>query len=88
MLATLIDHSLLRLLPSGRYAMHETIRQFALEELGRSGQAAEVNQRHAAYYLRLLADEEVRLTGADQQAALETLNVERDNLRLAWHLVG
>ncbi len=85
MLATLIDHSLLRLLPSGRYAMHETIRQFALEELGRSDQAAAVNQRHAAYYLRLLADEEAGLTGANQQAALETLNVERDNLRLAWH---
>jgi predicted ATPase/transcriptional regulator with XRE-family HTH domain len=83
-LATLVEHSLLRLLPNGRYAIHEMIRQFALEQLRQSGREAEARRQHATYYLQLLVDEEGHLTGAGQQDALEKLDIERENLRMAW----
>jgi predicted ATPase/transcriptional regulator with XRE-family HTH domain len=50
-----------------RYAMLETIREFAAERLAASGDEAAVRQRHAAYYLAM-----VETTGAMLFASAET----------------
>ncbi len=43
-----------------RYAMLETIREYALELLVESGEAARARARHAAYYVRVAAEAEPR----------------------------
>ena len=64
----------------------ETVRAFAFEELRASGDWATANQRHAEYYLSLAQQTSRALTGPDQRAWLERLEVEHDNMRaaLSW----
>ncbi|MEZ4517264.1 MAG: AAA family ATPase [Chloroflexota bacterium] len=73
---------------NGRYRIHELLRQYGLEQLGASAEAATVRQRHFDYYDRLLIDELPRLRGPEQLATLEHLDCEQDNIRLAlrWGL--
>src|SRR5262249_54487816 len=50
-LAGLVNKSLLRRGPAGRYDIHELLRQYAEEQLNASTQAREsVHDMHAAYY--------------------------------------
>ena len=86
-LQALLDQSLLqqveRPVGEARFTMLETIREYALEQLAARGEVAELQQRHAAYYLTLAAEAEAHLWGAQQAAWLERLEVEHDNLRAA-----
>jgi predicted ATPase/transcriptional regulator with XRE-family HTH domain len=84
-LANLADKSLLRRGGSGRYDLHEVIRQYAdgllreqADELGAA------RGKHAAFYLRLVAEREQRLKGGDQARAVAELSTEIDNIRAAW----
>lgn len=89
--ATLIDHSVLQQheapTPTNdaepRVTMLETIREYALERLAENGEAADIQRRHAYYYLRLAEAAEPWLTSGERQAWLQQLDVEHDNLRSA-----
>jgi predicted ATPase/DNA-binding CsgD family transcriptional regulator len=87
--AALVEQSLLRTLTEVdgelRFGMLETIREFAVEALSRSGERSPA-ERHAAYYLGLATRAERAFSGeepGDCQAAIEA---EQGNLRaaLAW----
>jgi predicted ATPase/class 3 adenylate cyclase len=88
--ASLLDKSLLREeqhpLGEPRLLMLETIREYGLELIETSGEAAEVRRRHAVYYLRLAEEAEPKLHGPDQVAWLDRLESEHDNLGavLSW----
>jgi predicted ATPase/DNA-binding SARP family transcriptional activator/DNA-binding CsgD family transcriptional regulator len=71
-----------------RYRMLEPIRQYAREKLEESGEAAEVQGRHAAFFLALAEEAEPELAGPQQSAWVERLEEEHDNLReaLSWAL--
>lgn len=71
-----------------RFTMLETIREFALEELRKSGEEAEIKHRHAEFYLSLAIEAEPNLTGACQVEWIERLDAEQGNLRsaLGWAL--
>jgi non-specific serine/threonine protein kinase len=66
-----------------RFGMLETIRAFALEQLGVCGELEEVGQRFRDYLLRLAEEAEPNLIGPDQAVGLDRLEREHDNLRAA-----
>ncbi|HEX5501268.1 MAG TPA: tetratricopeptide repeat protein [Thermomicrobiales bacterium] len=72
---------------SPRFAMLETIREYAAERLAESpagpGEAVAVRQRHGAYYLAFVAGGRAALKGPAQNAWLVRLAREHDNLRAA-----
>ena len=92
LLGRLVEQSLVTAEAGGagetRYGMLEPIRQYALEKLGESDEAAEKGRRHAGYYLTLAERFEPKLRGRDQALWLGRLQAERDNLRAAmsWAL--
>ena len=83
-LATLVEKSLLRQVETGRYEMHELLRQYALERLAARDESEEASQRHAAYYLEFLQRHSAQLAGPAQRQALDELAEEQENLHLAW----
>ena len=89
-LTLLVDKSLLNAENSRgrtRYRLLETVRQYALEKLGESGEADVVGDRHRDYYTAMAA--ELDAPGSTNQAGrLEQAEIEIDNLRgaFAWSL--
>ena len=97
-LVSLVDKSLLRLAPAGRYHVHELVRQFAAEKLtaqqpgGTPGDTPDftsdgsraVRARYSAYFLQLLAARAPDLKGSAPQMTLPTLRADLDNIRQAW----
>src|SRR5918996_3765 len=85
-LASLVDRSLIRRTdPNGdpRFAMLETIREFAAERLEESGQGDELRRRHAEHYVDLAVTAEPHLTGEDQGRWLDRCELEHANIRAA-----
>jgi len=77
--------SLLRRLPSGRYELHELVRQYAADRLHASPEEeAETRERHCRHYLTQLQQREAALHSAHQREMLDQVTAEIDNLRLAW----
>lgn len=93
-MASLVDKNLLLQREEAhgevRFAMLETIREYAAERLEQSGDAGTLRQRHLDYFLTFAEETEPQLRGADQDLWLERLEREHDNLRLAlgWSLQG
>lgn len=88
-LASLVDRSLVTVREhdgEARYALLETVRQYAVERLQASGEGDAVRRRHAAYFAALAADAEPHLTLSSRPVWLRRLLAELDNLRetLAW----
>ena len=66
-----------------RYRLLETVRQYARDRLLESGQGESWRDRHLNFFLSLAEEAEPQLTGADQQAWLDRLDADHDNLRAA-----
>ena len=66
-----------------RYRLLETVQQYAAERLHALSDGAPCYERHLAYFLALANEAEPQLTGSAQQAWLDRLETEHDNLRAA-----
>lgn len=89
-LTLLVDKSLVVAESVGdatRYRLLETVRQYALEKLGESGEADAVRSRHCDYYTSMAAPLDAPAR-TDYQQRLEQAEIEMDNLRnaLGWNL--
>jgi tetratricopeptide (TPR) repeat protein len=86
-LMSLINKSLLRRdASSGRYDIHELLRQYGEQRLDLS---PELNQQahtaHADYFADLLYQRWPLLKGRRQLETLDEIEAESDNIRTAWH---
>jgi predicted ATPase/class 3 adenylate cyclase/Tfp pilus assembly protein PilF len=66
-----------------RYALLETMRQYAREKLAKGADVDTVRRRHLDYFLALAEAAEPKLMSAEQVAWLQRLENEHDNLRAA-----
>ncbi|MEZ0240801.1 MAG: adenylate/guanylate cyclase domain-containing protein [Chloroflexota bacterium] len=83
-LVSLADQSLIRTIEEGgepSFQLLETIREFAAEMLDRRGDRAELQRRHAAWYLGFARRAAAELSGDDQRAWLERFEQAHDNIR-------
>ncbi|MBV8346185.1 MAG: LuxR family transcriptional regulator, partial [Mycolicibacterium sp.] len=86
LLSLLVDKSLVVADNSGgatRYRLLETVRQYALEKLGESGEADAVRSRHRDHYTALAAVLDAP-AGNDHERRVEQAVTEIDNLRAAF----
>src|SRR6266403_1394581 len=89
-MASMVDKSLAQQVElangESRFAMLETIREYALEKLAASGEEALTKRAHAAYCLVLAEEEATEQSGAEGAEWLERFALEHDNFRasLEW----
>ncbi len=91
-LASLADKSLLRQEEQAagetRFWMLQTLREFGLEQLAKSGELEVTHQAHAEYYLLLVEEMEPSFQATEQGKWMVRLEMEHENLRaaLSWLL--
>ena len=76
-LAGLVDSSLIQTV-DGRYRLLESVREYAIEQLGDD---RGWRRRHATYFIDFAEAAEPELSGPDQALWLARLDLEHDNLR-------
>ena len=84
LLASLAAKSLVYRSESGRYDLHEVIRQYAQSHLQEDPSYQDTYQRHCEYYLTFARQHTQLLKTAAQQEIVRQLTVEIDNLYAAW----
>ena len=82
LLQSLVDKSLVRHRDE-RFAMLETIREYASERLEAHDEAVELHGRHAAHFLDLAEEAEPEVIRGTPGEWLDRLEAEHDNLRAA-----
>ncbi|MGB3717302.1 MAG: protein kinase [Candidatus Promineifilaceae bacterium] len=81
----LVNKSLLRREPiSGRYEIHELLRQYAREHLEAAKTEDKILEAHCTYYTGFLEERLQRMLGPRQVRALDEIEAEFENVRLAW----
>jgi hypothetical protein len=84
-LAALVKKSLIRRDPdTGRYEVHELLRQYAAEALDASGATEHTRDIHGYYFMSLAAQQIDNLRGLNQAEAIRTIDADFENVRSAW----
>ena len=85
MLATMANKSLLRYSQrQDRYEIHELLRQYAEEQLVAAGRAESAGDTHSAFFADFLDQREADIKGRRQQAGLNEIKADFENIRAAW----
>ena len=69
---------------NGRYQIHELLRQYGAEQLTAVNEQGITKQAQANYYLNMLEQREADIRGRDQLAALNEIDADFENVRIAW----
>jgi len=83
-LTALVDKSLLRRSPSGRYEIHELLRQYGEEKLSEP-ESVQVRGDHCRYFSEFLHTRENDLNSKKSAAVLEEIGEEIENVRAGWN---
>jgi predicted ATPase/class 3 adenylate cyclase len=86
-LSQLVDKALVQRDPgTGRYSMHELLRQYAEEQLKLSvEEERSAHEAHAKYFADFMQACEMRLHDQRQRVALMEVDADLDNIRIAWN---
>jgi serine/threonine protein kinase/DNA-binding SARP family transcriptional activator len=85
LLSSLVDKALVRRTNTGRYELHELIRQFAEAQLQTDPAAVEqTQQRHQDYFITFLETRTAGIKGHRQKEILAEIKADMDNVRLTW----
>jgi predicted ATPase/DNA-binding CsgD family transcriptional regulator len=82
-LMALVNKSLVKPDYTGRYHIHELLRQHGSEKLLEAGETERTRDQHLAFFLKLAQESEPYLWGSEQVKWLNQLEIEQDNLRVA-----
>lgn len=83
-LLALVNKSWVQRDGEGRYQVHDLLRRYGEERLGRDpALESAVRHRHSEYYCDWVSEQEARLTGAEQQAAIAALMGDVENVLAA-----
>jgi predicted ATPase/class 3 adenylate cyclase len=81
-LVRLVERSLVQFDPDeGRYRLLETLRQYAAERLADAGETDAAQERHARFFMDLVARHSAALAGPGYPEARAVLTAELDNFR-------
>jgi predicted ATPase/DNA-binding CsgD family transcriptional regulator len=84
-LLSLVDKSLFRFSPdTGRYDIHELLRQYGAERLEASGDTQNTRDKHSRYYADFMGEREIDLKGRRQIDGLDEIEADFENIRVAW----
>ena len=84
-LIKLVSKSLLYRDPAtGRYEIHELLRQYAAEKLDASGGLESIRHAYVAYFAKFMAGRLMDMFGPRQTIALNEIESEFENVRQAW----
>lgn len=84
-LQNLVDKSLLWRTPTGRFEMHELLRQYAAEKLDASGEVESIRDAHMNYYADALHQRTTELGGPKEQDFINDIESDFDNVCAAWN---
>ncbi len=84
MLTSLVDKSLMWRTDENRYAMHQLLRQYALEKIPAVADPQTLDDQHSSYYAGLAERWGAELRGGDQITGLNGIETEYENIRRAW----
>jgi predicted ATPase len=85
-LTVMVNKSLLRRdNVSGRYEIHELLRQYAEEKLNESADIETIREAHGRFYAGLMFRLAPKLKGHGQLETLNTIETEFENVRTAWN---
>ena len=85
-LTSLVDKSLVRWDPDGRYQIHELSRQYAQEKLEQTpDEAQRIRTKHCEYYAGLLHKYERIILKDNHLEAMAAIEVDLGNIWQAWH---
>jgi non-specific serine/threonine protein kinase len=89
LLSGLVEKSLVTADGEGmRYHMLETVREYSLEHLVESGEAAAIRERHLQHYIAFASRAREELVGPGQAAWYRRVDIERDNILAAFRWCG
>ena len=84
-LRTLVNNSFVTVSATGRYEVHELMRQLGAEQLEAMGMATATKTDHSQYYLFHLKKLEDEVRNQGQIEAFQKIVDDYDNIRLAWN---
>lgn len=85
-LRALVSKSLLQSMPSGRYEVHELLRQYVADKLDQTEHAGKVaRDRHSAHFAAASQQWALDLKSSRQQATLAEIEADIENARMAWN---
>jgi predicted ATPase/DNA-binding CsgD family transcriptional regulator len=83
-LQRLVHTSFIQLLPSGRYAIHELMRQYGEQKLRAPGELDTVREQHALYFAEFITPVGELAWGMASREMLAEVNADFENVRAAW----
>jgi predicted ATPase/DNA-binding CsgD family transcriptional regulator len=82
--AALVEKSLIHMQPSGRFGIHELLRQYGMEHLDEFGETEATYARHSHYFAELMQQHAAALQQPQQLDTMQEIERDFENVRRAW----